>query len=305
MNDPRRLQASLNLASRARWDTFASHRRRVTDLLTQIADPGRTRLCVLGAGNGNDLDLPALLAAHREVHLVDLDAEALAHAAESQGVAGHPSLRRHGGVDVTARLDAIATWSPGVAVPPAEVAAIADWPAGRAARGLPGPFDLVASTCLLRPLIGHVFHAVGEHHPQFDSLVRAIRAGHLRLLTDLAAPGGAAVLITDIVSSDTLPALGSLPESDLPGLLPRLTRERNFLHGVDPADLPAAFRRDPVLRERMAGLEPSSPWRWDLGARLYLVWAMTCRLGPPACGLTGNAAGSTSARPAPGPAARP
>jgi hypothetical protein len=278
VNDPKRLQAALNSASQAQWDAFASHRRKVSALLMTGADPGRTRLCVLGAGNGNDLDLPALLRAHREVHLVDLDPGALTRGATRQGVAEHPSLHRHGGVDVTAMLDAIATWSPRTPIPPADLAALADWPARRVGRALPGPFDLVASTCLLRPLIGNASHAVGEGHPQFEALVRAIRRGHLRLLTHLAAPGGTAVLITDLVSSDTLPALGSLPEPSLPGLLPRLAREGNFFHGVDPEVLPSLFRQDPVLNARIAGLELISPWRWTLHTRLYLVWAMKYRI---------------------------
>jgi hypothetical protein len=50
------------------------------------------RLCVLGAGNGNDFDLESLLAAHREVHLVDLDADAQAWCARRKSVQGRPGL---------------------------------------------------------------------------------------------------------------------------------------------------------------------------------------------------------------------
>jgi hypothetical protein len=280
MDDPRRRQATLNAQSRSLWDAFAEHRGRVTGLLTAGAepDPSMSRLCVLGAGNANDLDLPALLASHREVHLVDLDAEALARGASAQGVSDHPSLRLHGGTDLTGMVDLIAGWSPHGPIPPEALAALAEEPARRVAPGLPGPFDLVASTCLLTPLIGSAFHAVGENHPQFAELVQAIRAGHLRLLGRLAAPGGAVVLITDVVSSDTLPALGTLPEPSLPGLLPRLARERNFFHGVNPEALWAAFGNDPVLRDKVVGLESLPPWRWDLQVRLYLVWALRYRV---------------------------
>jgi hypothetical protein len=216
--------------------------------------------------------------AHREVDLVDLDPEALARGVARQGVAEHPSLHRFGGVEVTGMLDAIATWSPRTPIRPAELSALAEWPARRVGLTLPGPFDLVASTCLLRPLIGNAFHAVGEGHPQFSELVQAIRVGHLCLLTQLAASGGAAILITDLVSSDTFPTLESLPESSLPGLLPRLARERNFFHGVNPADLASLFRRDPVLDATVTGLESIPPWRWNLHSRVYLVWAMKYRV---------------------------
>src|SRR4051794_33231597 len=90
LNDPRARHAGFNAASLDQWDGFACHRRKVTGLLVADADRGRTRLCVLGSGNCNDLDLPALLDAHRDVTLVDVDAEALARGVARQGVAGHP-----------------------------------------------------------------------------------------------------------------------------------------------------------------------------------------------------------------------
>ena len=70
MDDPRARQGQFNAESFDQWAGFADHRRRVSGLLA--TGPGR--LCVLGAGNANDLDLATLLEVHREVHLVDLDA---------------------------------------------------------------------------------------------------------------------------------------------------------------------------------------------------------------------------------------
>jgi hypothetical protein len=279
MNDPRARQLSLNATSHPLWDAFAGHRRKVTELLTGGAEPSRSRLCVLGAGNCNDLDLPALLAAHREVHLVDLEAEALNRGSERQGVAGDPNLQRHGGVDVTGVIDSVAEWTPRGTVHPETIAAMAEDPARRVAAALPGPFDLVASTCLLTQIIGAAFHPVGAAHPQFLALVRATRTGHLRLITALTAPGGRAILITDITSSDALPALATLSEASLPGLLPALARDRNFFHGVNPAVLQSLFREDPILAARASELETIPPWRWDLRFRLYLVWALRFRLG--------------------------
>ena len=121
MNDPRARQAGFNAASRGQWAGFAEHREKVTTLLQTGGDPERTRLCILGAGNCNDLDLPALLATHREVHLVDLDAEALRDGVARQDLADHPSLHQHGGVDLSGMLDAIAAWSPSSTIEPAEI----------------------------------------------------------------------------------------------------------------------------------------------------------------------------------------
>ena len=281
MNDPKARQLAYNALSRDAWDRFAGHRERVSALLGAGGGPGPTRVCVLGAGNGNDLDLPSLLRAHREVHLVDIDAGAIGQGAARQGVEHHPGLRLVGGLDLTGTIDAIAGWSPEAPIRADDLNRLAVGVVDRVAPALDGPFDLVASTCLLTQLIGHAFHAVGDRHPHFLPAALATRAGHLRLVARLARPGGTGVLITDVVSSETLPELVDSPESSLPDLLPRLAREGNFFHGVNPAVLPTLFRDDPDLRVRTTALETLPPWRWDFGVRTYLVWALRFRTVDP------------------------
>lgn len=280
MNDLGLRQAAFNAESRDQWDGFADHRREVSARLGAGGEPGPARLCVLGAGNANDLDLPTLLAAHREVHLADLDAEALLLGTTRQGVADRPSLRRHGGLDLTGMLGAMAGWSPRAAISDADLGALVEWPARRVGLALPGPFDMVASTCLLSQLVGNAFHGIGEAHPRFPEVVRATRLGHLRLLAHLTAPGGRAILITDVISSDALPTLREVAEASLPALLSRLARGRGLIHGVNPAEILETFRRDQILASRVTGLRAPPPWRWKLHSRVYLVWALECRIGP-------------------------
>src|SRR6185437_4823832 len=107
-----RRQIAFNATSRDQWEAFAEHRRCLTAVLARGPTVGRSRLCVLGAGNTNDLDLTALLTAHREVHLVDIDSQALALGVARQGVAKHPGLHLHGGVDVTAMLGVLSDRTP-------------------------------------------------------------------------------------------------------------------------------------------------------------------------------------------------
>jgi hypothetical protein len=157
----RRRQSNFNAASRNQWAGFAPPRSRVSALLGAGAAAAGSRLCVLGASNGNDLDLAALLAAHREVDLVDLDADALTCGARRQDVEGHPGLTLHGGPDVTAMLDDMASWIPLHAIEGPTLAALMNWPAERVAPILPGRFDRVTSTCLLSRLIDTARHAPG------------------------------------------------------------------------------------------------------------------------------------------------
>ncbi|WP_406693874.1 hypothetical protein V5E97_22825 [Singulisphaera sp. Ch08] len=274
MNPSKGRHLEFNAGSRGQWDGFSEHRGRVTRLLEAGARPGESRLCVLGAGNCNDLDLPTLLKAHGDVYLVDLDQGALAQAAERQGVAAHPSLHQVGGIDLTGMIDVWAGWSPTTLIGTRELSSLVEEPTRRVIPSLPAPFDLVASTCLLSPLVGNAFHSVGEAHPQFMTIVQSIRAGHLRLMSRLTAPGGSALLITDVVSSETLPALPTFADSALSDLLSELVRDRNYFHGVNPEVLWTTFEEDPVLRALVTEREALTPWRWKLHARLYLVWAI-------------------------------
>ena len=278
MNDPKARQTRFNAESLDQWGQFAEHRRMVSGLLGSGGEPGSTRLCVLGAGNANDLDLPALLARHRQVHLVDLDARALAAGTLRQGVVDHPGLIAHGSLDLTGMLDAVARWSPLGPITDHDLQALIDWPGQRVSLALPGRFDLVASTCLLSQIIGNAFVAVGGNHPRFLEAVRAIRLGHLRLLTELALPGGQVVLINDVVSSEKFPALANTPNHALPGLLKELSLDRGLIHGMNPAEILELFRTDPVLAARVESLEVAPPWRWKLHQRVYLVWGLRCRL---------------------------
>ena len=273
MSDRAEIQRALNRASADGWKAFASHRQRVTELLRGSGGP--SRLCVLGAGNCNDLDLQTLARSHREVHLVDLDGDAMVAGVQRQGLAGHPAIRLHGGVDVAA-----VPQRPGAAIAALardDIARLADAPAGVVPPRLPGPFDVVASTCLLSQLIDWAVRAIGEGNEHFLAAVQAIRCGHFRLLVALTAASGKAVLIADVVSSDTLPALDAAAPGDLATLLGRAVSRGNFFHGSNPALLASLPGADPVLRGQVAAVDVHPPWLWDLGWRRYAVCAMTLR----------------------------
>jgi hypothetical protein len=275
-------QVAFNAASRKQWEAFAEHRRCLTDVLAHGGTVERSRLCVLGAGNANDLDLPVLLAAHREVHLVDIDAEALVQGAARQGVAGHPRLQLHGGVDVTATLGVLESRTPISELGPADFDALAAWPVSRVAAALPGAFARVASTCLLSQILETAAHALGRDHPQLAQAEAALRAGHLRLMARLAAPEGEAVLVAEVVSSCTLAELPDLSEKRLTDLLAELWRGGNHFRGVHPRQLLAALRADASLGPVVAAAAPLPPWRWRLHDRTYLVGALGFRLAPEA-----------------------
>ena len=267
-------QRRRNAATRGAWSSYAGHRERVTSHL-RAASAGGGTLCVLGAGNANDLALAELLETFAAIELVDVDAEALAAGAAAQGLARDGRVRLHPGVELTGVAESLSAWfdagPPSVADAEA-VAAAAD----RAAPWAGGPFDVVASVGLLTQLIEPVIHRLPASHSGLLPVVRAIRGRHLRLLLELLRPGGAGLLVTEVVASDTVPDLASTPASALPARLEALIRAGNFFTGLNPAALLDACAADPRLRDA-ADARLEAPWLWDLFDRTYAVVAIRLR----------------------------
>ena len=274
MNSLIQRQVAFNRSSNNAWDAFSEHRSQVTSLLKYGSDS--SRLCILGAGNCNDLDLTTLLQSHQEIHLVDLDGDALAQGVAKQNLTDQGHFHLHGGIDLTGMLDLMSNWSPNTPLSKTDISACINASA-HCLEKLPGPFDMVASTCLLSQLIKSIVDTIGEDHPQFVEVIQAIRLGHLRLLLKLLNPGGLGVLVTDVVSSDSYPPLASVPTQNLSQVLVQLVRQGNFFHGVNPAVIVNLFRQDPVLSQQVASLEPVGPWCWNFGPRHYAVIAVKFR----------------------------
>lgn len=268
-------QVEHNAATSEAWGAFAGHRQRVSDLIAGAAG-GERRLCILGAGNCNDIDLNRLLAVYREIHLVDLDATSLEGGVARQGLAGNPALHHYGGIDLTGALGTMAGWSDASGPAPQEIETLSAAPVAHVMGVLPGPFDVVVSTCVLSQLIDAVVSSLGDGHPHFLECVQAVRLGHLRFVATLTQSGGMAVLISDLVSSETLPKLADVREGELAPLLVEAIRNQNFFHGVNPETVAASFN-DAALRSEISSIEWLSPWLWDMGPRLYAVWAAKAR----------------------------
>ena len=162
-----------------RWESFQRHRDRVTSLCVAAARGGTGRLSVLGAGNCNDVDLPVLLQTFREVHLVDLDSQALQFGVERQltgGSSGSGRVVLHGGVDMTGIAERLAAWSQGQPPQQSELRECAELASSCPLMELAEPFDVVASVCLLSQLIDAVRMSIGANHPQFVDLALRVRA---------------------------------------------------------------------------------------------------------------------------------
>jgi hypothetical protein len=270
-----------NRVGRDLWDRYAEHRTRVTDAILQLAPAdgaGGARLCLLGAGNANDLDLPRLTARFAEVHLVDIDPAALSRAVGRVDKDVRAKLRCHAPVDLSGLFRQIdegrmrgGSTDPLIAAGTAEVVA-----------QLPGPFDLVVSGCVLSQMswvLGQRAEREADTLPApLAALEQALVTIHLRSMLALVKSMGTALLVADLVSSETWPLDDLAPDTDLGALVQRLAEERIAFSVCNPALIRQIVRRDPVLATGCAPPEVGAPWLWTGSKDLtYLVYPMRLR----------------------------
>jgi hypothetical protein len=250
------------------WQRYAGHRQRLTAELLALAPGGR--LCVLGAGNANDLDLETLAARFEEIHLVDLDPAALSRAVNRQPPAVRARLRTHAPVDLSGLYRQLA--HPRLPAPDALV----DAGAAEVLARLPAGFDVVASCCVLSQM-SWALETLLEREASLPALQQALVRIHLRTLLGLARPAGAALLAADLVSSSSYD-LELPPGEDLRALAGKLAADRLAFAVCNPELLRLVLRRDTALHG--ATLAMGEPWLWD-GPRdlTYLVCPLILRQG--------------------------
>ncbi len=209
-----------------------------------------------------------------EIHLVDLDRDALHAASERQEPGVRERLRLHAPVDLSGMLGRLEAWKR-FEVTPDELMAFPDAVARGVAGTLPGPFDVVASTCLLTQMQLAVVETLTDRHRLFEAARQFLNLAHLRTLVRLAAPAGRALLVSDLVSDQTYPLAELEPEGDKLGLLPELSRTGNLIYAVNPELLALTARDDPFLARYATLSPPLAAWLWLNGnERRFLVYAL-------------------------------
>ena len=274
------MQARFNLSTRSHWEHFAAHRAQVEQLLLPDCTHPAGRLCVLGAGNCNDLDLPRLAGRFDEIHLVDLDPAAVAQAVQRQGVEGSPQIRLHAPVDLTGIADALGSWRgrpPAAGAIDTVIRQAADAP--HPAFG--GPFDVVLSPCILSQIVGYARDALGRSHARCVDLRLAVRQRHLRLIVDLLAPGGSGLIVSDLATAGSGHALAGPSAGSshaLDSVVKKLINRRDAFAGLDPDAVQAGLRHDPRIGPLVGDVRFIRPWLWTLGLeKAFLVYAIRLR----------------------------
>jgi hypothetical protein len=265
-----------NATTWGRWDAMTSHRAQVMRLLVEARRGAGRSLCILGPGNGNDIELRKLVREFESVTLVDVDQAAVARAVGRLDKDGVRRVKQFSPVDVSGILLVLESWMRHCNPTDAEITAIV-----RSARGAPrpnvGPSDVVASTCMLTQLIDSVYMALPREHPRCIELVMSVRDRHLAIILELLNPGGVGVLVTDFVATEKATELAQLDELLLPYATSKWIEERSFFTGANPFAIRDYYNRSHGPGPCASDAQVKGPWRWDLGAKQLAVCAVIFR----------------------------
>jgi hypothetical protein len=256
------------------WDLYAAHRARFTDLLMTSATGGS--LCLLGAGHCNDVDLDKLATQYAAIHLVDIDRPAVLAAVSRQKPAVQALLHVHAPLDLSGFQHRLKRWKR--RAPTAIDLASASSAAIASVAGLPGPFSVVASACVLTQMSFSARDALGDANRVLGHLRISLVRTHLAMLIGLTARGGTALLVSDLTSSTSFP-LGDLrPGQDLFDIMGDIIEKKAFYQAANPNLIEQVVQSDPVLHSMAGESELLEPWLWT-GAfdRTYFVYALRYR----------------------------
>ncbi len=253
---------------------YAPHRRHVMSLAREL--PGGGSLCVLGAGNCNDIELEELAREQREVHLVDLDGEALERSRDRQSLHVREKLRLHPAVDLSGLMRHLDDW--GDRFPQrSELGKGAVLAAQGILRQLGQRFSAVMSTCVLSQLAAPFRHAWVTSRANWGDLLGALQAVHLATLAGSVAPGGRGLLVFDTSSSKDTPALSEQTQLSARELAAFADAEhaRGTLAFEPAPDALVRQLRSPGLAAFVSEPRIGLPWIWDLGDAQQLVYSVS------------------------------
>jgi hypothetical protein len=281
MTDLTARQIARNRETRSQ-PSFASHREHVmwliAEALTELtasnelnhrSDDAPT-LTVFGPGNCQDIDLAVLATQFCEIRLVDIDGDAVDNAISK--LERHVARRIHVSApcDIASPLMELEGFD-GLAEDQ-QTANLAAIESTSFPRMLPVS-DIVVSTCILSQLIDSAIQLVAPDSSNLLPLIQAVRRGHLTRMLNLTAHEGCALLITDLVSSDTVPDLKTTPPAELPDLMFRCLQSGNFFSGLNPAVVQHDLQHHPACVELCTFSRIFPPWHWHLGPRCFAVYA--------------------------------
>ncbi len=270
-------------------DSYASHREMVMKLIAATVadlsgkpDGNCSSAVLLGAGNCHDVDLVELSKLFQTMHLVDLDQLAIDAAIAASGISSE-NCRTHAPVDIAEPLLSLTSrdFEPKAENSEKVINLLQLLAAENAMAEIPEA-DIVVSLCVFSQILDSVQLLMNSEHPSFGHVIKSLRIGHLHRMLSMLRPGGVAVFVTDIVSSDTAPELKTVSDQDLPDTVKQLVNDRNFFSGTNPASMLVDLNMLSRLPQGPDTVHTIDPWLWQIGEKTFAVYALRIQKKLPA-----------------------
>lgn len=266
-------QKSANKASLKYFNDFAEHRRQQTDLILSSNAKGG-RICVLGAGNCYDIDLKLIAGHFDEVHLVDIDRDAISGAKRRVSGAVANKIQLHAPVDISGVNKHLEDWRD-LKLTQETLLEFPELAINRLMGQLPEPFDCVVSSCLISQILLTCKNVMGEQHPLLEAGMITLLVTHLRTMVSLTKPAGHAFWTTDVSSNQIAPLNSSTQLQDGVEFLHRLASTNRIFTYLDPALISNLAQQDPYVAARAMIADPLKVWLWHNGPhKTFLVYAL-------------------------------
>ncbi len=269
-------------------DAYSPHREMVMKLisatvadLTGKADAQCSSIVLLGAGNCLDVDLAALSKLFSNIHLVDLDQSAVADAISDLNLSDD-AVHVHTPVDIAEPLLSLTSRDFKVADENRDqvINLLQRLSSEDGVAEIPES-DVVVSLCVFSQIIDALQFIVPPQHPTFGHAIKSLRLGHLRRMLSMLRPGGDAIFVTDVVSSETAPQLKNTTIDGLPDLVKELVSEKNFFTGTNPATVLTDLNMLSRLPNGPDTVHTIDPWLWEVGEKTFAVYAFRIQKKPP------------------------
>lgn len=265
-----------NQSTASEWERFRTHRDALTDQLLSGLPPrdaAGPSLCVLGAGNCNDLDLARLTRHFGSIHLVDLDRSAIERARERCAPEERRVIECHAPVDLSGLLDVLPRWKR-MQLTPEELMRQPSSAVERLVQSVGRRFDRVLSACVWTQMHLAVLQELGAEHRLFTAVSRTLSLVHLRTVCALTEPGGKALFATEITANRWVNLASEPADGDWLSRMYAIEREGHTIAVARPSDLLAIAADDPVLRTQSFH-DPHRAWLWRQGPeQLFLTYAL-------------------------------
>jgi hypothetical protein len=265
----------MNLRSVADRELYRVHRAHLMELLGAHGRGGD--LCVFGAGNCSDIDLEQLTGEFGEVHLVDLDGDALERARERVPLPSRDRIVIHPEVDLSGFVNRLDEWSEGL--PLGELGPRAVAAAHEIVRDLGRQFELTLSACVLSQLTVPFRRAWARSAFDWANIEAATTAVHVATVAGATRPGRRGLFAFDVLSSKAYPALAEHEgeaRRELASFVDRQRRQGEITLSPDPEVFVSQLGA-PGLASLVSQPTLTTPWLWNLGDAVQLVYGLVFR----------------------------